>query len=104
VSEPTDYQPNDDGDGMELVMPFVVCQSKGGPYDDSAFAAGWQAGAIDQALQVAASGPAVTLRYPMVHAALVPQLELIGMKHGWPKFEAVSTADGWCEVTFTRER
>jgi hypothetical protein len=94
----------DDEGGMELVMPFVVCRSKGGPYDDGSFAAGWQAGEIDQALRVAEQGPAVRLRYPMVYAALIPQLELIGMKHGWLKFEAVPTAYGWCDVTFERER
>lgn len=27
-----------------LVMPFVVCESQGGPYDDNAYVAGFEAG------------------------------------------------------------
>lgn len=92
-------QPEDDA--MELVMPFVVVQSVGGPYDDDAFAFGWQAGAIDHALRVA--DPEVrSVCYGIVRAGIVPQVELIGMRHGFPVVTVEPTAEGWCEVTFER--
>lgn len=65
-----------------LVMPFVVCSSKGGPYEDTAFVAGYQAGGIDMALaaQSAISGEGMRVT---VYTALVPQLDLIAMRHGF---------------------
>lgn len=61
-----------------LVMPFVVCESKGGPYDDEAFVCGWEAASIDALL---AAGPDEVER--TVHAGLLPQLDLIAMEHGY---------------------
>ena len=73
MSEPAEYG---------LVMPFVVCASKGGPYEDQAFCAGYHAGSIDRELQHCAlnglSPDAVT-----VETSLVPQIDLIAMRHGF---------------------
>lgn len=66
---------------MSLVMPFVVVTSKGGPYDDTAFAAGWAAGEIDRALAAVAGFEVAVDR--MVPTALVPQIDLIAMRHGY---------------------
>lgn len=91
----------DDDIEYALVMPFVVCQSHGGPYEDQAFVAGYQAGQIDRALRAAAAIGATQLR-ATVYAALVPQLELIGMNHGFPSMTA-ENSDGtpeWSLVTF----
>lgn len=98
MTDPLD-QPQDDG--LTLVMPFVVCMSNGGPYEDSAFTAGFQAGEIDHALKVAAVSQAATVAFPMVHADLAPQLDLIGMNRGF-LVRVEATADGWCEATFER--
>lgn len=65
----------------ELVMPFVVCRSQGGVYDDEAFVAGYEAGQIDAALRAAAPMGVEMRRY--VHSALLPQLDLIAMEHGY---------------------
>lgn len=90
-------------DGFALVMPFVVCRSAGGPYEDLPFAAGWQAGQIDQALRTAATVPAATVHFPIVHAPLLTQLELIGMRHGYPRMTCEPTGHDqqWTAVTFT---
>lgn len=67
--EPEDYS---------LTMPFLVCVSEGGPYDDESFAAGWSCAVINEALQhpgVAWSGT--------VPKALLPQLDLIAMHRGY---------------------
>lgn len=93
-------QPEDDG--MELVMPFVVCQSKGGPYEDVAFAAGWQAGEIDRSLRIARVANVAVVEFPIVRAELVPQLELIGMRYDFGKITVEPTADTWCSVSLER--
>ena len=62
-----------------LVMPFVVCASQGGPYDDRAFVAGWECGALDQVLAVLRPYGATINRW--VKPELLPQLDLIAMKH-----------------------
>lgn len=88
---------DDDAVDYALVMPFVVCESKGGPYDDDAFTAGFTAGRIDVWLKVlptleAIGGPFSTAEPEMVRSALVPQLDLIAMRHGY-----VIDAEPWAE-------
>lgn len=81
-----------------LVMPFTVCTSKGGPYDDASFVAGYEMGLLDARL---ADGPA------RVNASLrsdsIPQIDLLAMRHGY----AVATEpweDGseWTLCEFTK--
>lgn len=66
---------------MELVMPFVVVASVGGPFDDQAYCAGYEMGALDSRLAAAACHglgcPTVT-----VLRGNVAQVELLAMKHG----------------------
>jgi len=87
---------------MAMVMPFTVVASAGGPYDDQAFIAGFQAGQVDKALQVAAAAGATELRVT-VFSTLVGQLELVGMRHGfghvvvdesaaWPQWSTLAFA------------
>jgi hypothetical protein len=93
-----------EGDGYNLVVPFVVCQSVGGPYDDDAFVAGFQAGQIDQALQAAAAVHAAEVRFT-VYTTLVKQLELIGMSRGFPVVLVAESDEvpEWSFVTFRAE-
>lgn len=65
-----------------IVVPFVVCQSQGGPYEDLAFCAGFEAGRISQALKSATAADATVLRYT-VRTELVKQLDLIAMDAGF---------------------
>lgn len=90
-------------DGVEygLVMPFVVVKSKGGPYDDDSFVAGWRAGVIDKQLE-AHDSPAVDGESPIsVETALLPQLDLIAMSHGYHMKFVPWTDEFWSLVTFT---
>ncbi len=97
-NDPMD-QPGEDGYG--LVMPFVACSSQGGPFDDESFVVGFQAGSIDKALAVAREATATEAVF-CVNSKLVKQLELIGMKNGFPVFEAEvwEEAPDWTYVTF----
>ena len=65
--------------GYELVMPFVVCRSQGGPYDDGAFVAGFECGALEARLTI--GRPASCELY--VRTASLPQIDLIAMRHGY---------------------
>lgn len=68
-------------DGAELVLPFVVVESVGGPFDDLAYTAGWEMGALDARLAAAKHHglgcPTVTIRRENVE-----QAELLAMRHG----------------------
>lgn len=86
-----------------LVMPFVVCASQGGPYEDQAFVAGYQAGLLDKALSVMAAIGGGELTSTVV-TALVPQLDLVAMKHGFAmEAEPCADAEGWTFATFRRQ-
>lgn len=70
---------DDDETGWELVMPFVVCASQGGPYDDEAFVAGFELGRIDRELAIYAALNHASLSF-QIRTELVPQLELLAMR------------------------
>lgn len=63
----------------ELVMPFVVVESTGGPYADAAFVAGYECGWIDAMLYALRPAGASLQRW--VYPALLAQIDLIAMKH-----------------------
>lgn len=75
--------PADDHEHDMSLVPFVVCQSKGGPYDDDAFAAGWHLGAIDAELATVAARRSHAPVLHTVRTASIPQLDLIAMRHGF---------------------
>lgn len=96
-------QPDPDEGSYGLVMPFVVVESAGGPYDDDAFVAGWAAGAIDRTLQLMADEAAVWELTFTVRTDLLPQLELIGMRHQFPVMRSVVTeVPEWSSVIYAR--
>lgn len=65
-----------------LLMPFVLTQSNGGPYEDAAFVSGWSLGALDAEMGICAHlGTVPRPRYlPTLDG---PQIELLGMKHNF---------------------
>ena len=92
-----------EGEAMELVMPFIVCTSQGGPYDDDSFTAGFLAGQIDQALKIAAAANCETLSWPIFRMALAPQVDLIAMRYGFAAVvEASDAYPEWGELVVTR--
>lgn len=73
-----------------LVMPFVACQSQGGAYDDSSFVAGYEAATVDAVL--GATQKVIGSFERWVVPGLVPQLDLIAMRHGY-----TTTSEPWDE-------
>lgn len=81
-----------------LVMPFVVCASQGGPYDDAAFVAGYELGHLAARLE---SGRHHFLRVTL-HTASMPQVDLLAMKCGYTMRYQVMPQDEWSDVEFTK--
>jgi hypothetical protein len=82
-----------------LRVPFVVCESEGGPYPDQPFVAGVQYGRVFDLLERGPNELRIT-----VYPELVPQLDLLAMDLGY-SFVAEPWQDGpdeWAFVTFTR--
>lgn len=93
-----------DDHGYSLVMPFVLCQSEGGHLDDTAFTFGWECGRLDADLAVG-----LHRVERILHADVMPQADLIAMKHGYnveaKEDDAVSEVAahiGWRSVAFTK--
>jgi hypothetical protein len=91
-------------DHWGLVMPFVVCASQGGTYEDQAFVAGWRLGQLDLELDSAVKTNKIVSA--TVRPMDLPQVDLIAMRYGYlatntPWEEA---PDEWVYVTFEREK
>lgn len=83
-----------------LVMPFTPAVLSGdGPYDDNAFVAGYQCGQIDRSLQVIRAAQGTGME-SMVYTPLIPQLELIAMRHGLVLETEDTGTEGWTFVKF----
>lgn len=99
-----DREDQPEGEGMELVLPFVLVASVGGPYDDDAFAAGWQCGDIDRTL---AQVPDTVdrLHWPVFRTALHRQVDLIAMRYGFDTVVVVPSQEWpeWGTLTIARE-
>lgn len=82
-----------------LVMPFVVCKTNGGVYDDAAFVAGVRYGDLWTRVK---AGEAIieTVEPP----ALVPQIDLLAMRDGYSlEVQPWSEApDEWAFVTLRK--
>lgn len=77
--------------GHALVMPFVVVASKGGPFDDQAYCAGYEAGLFNAGL---ALGRDVS---GTVRTDNLRQLDLIAMRYD-RTLEVEDAGDGWSFV------
>ncbi len=86
---------------FEMVMPFVVCESQGGVYDDDAYVAGFEAGRLDMALLLATPLlPGSEIKDPVpYHTANLPQLDLVAMRHGVTLIAEESEEPGWTYLT-----
>ena len=78
----------DDEEEEETVIPFIVCKSRGGQYDDESFEAGFYTGGVDRALKIANKVGTFEAVF-LVPDGVIPQLELIGMNYGFPVMEVV---------------
>lgn len=88
---------DDEAPQMRLLMPFVVVTSKGGPYDDASFTAGWEMGKLDRDLSALPRQHQITIR-----TLNVPQADLIGMRYGYRcEAETSTEVPEWTFVTFS---
>ncbi len=85
-----------------LVMPFVVCKDDGGRYDDESFVAGYRCCEIDMTLRFMA--PISNTLEWYVEPGLLPQLDLIAMRHGWTMTSEPwgDHPDEWTRVSFEK--
>ena len=89
-----------DGHPYGLAVPFVAARSGGGPYDDAAFAAGFQVGQLHTAMAVGARLGTRSAEW-VVRDSLAKQLDLIAMFHGYTS-RAVPLDDGWARFSVVR--
>lgn len=81
-----------------LVMPFVNVASKGGPYADDAYCAGWHMGSLDARLE-----PRWLAKVSeTIRSADASQADLLAMKHGYSVRLTPSDYDEWTFAEFVR--
>ena len=86
----------------EVVMPFVVCESTGGKFNDDSYAAGWEASKIDSELAVANLFGALPAGRTVLRPNL-PQLDLVAMRYGFVMTTELPEAFiDWAHVSFER--
>jgi hypothetical protein len=90
---------NEEQPGHELVMPFVSLASKGGPFDDAAFTAGYEMGLLDAEL---AHPYTFGLVYRTLRRENREQADLIAMRHGWRATFNDIESDEWVGAEFLR--
>jgi hypothetical protein len=93
--------PNPDGPEATMIMPFVACQTNGGPFDDGSFSAGFAAGQLWAELEC---GDVPSDRPILVE--LADQMDLIAMNFGYRMevlVEAETELAEWMMVRFVPE-
>jgi hypothetical protein len=104
--------PERDGEGeYGLVIPFLPVASKGGPYDDEAFVAGFEMGRLDEVLRsrlgalIQPLGIGTGRIETMIHTPNAAQADLIAMRHGYScTAEVCEEAPEWTRVIFEPAR
>lgn len=97
VTDDTVYPPEDnDETTYSPVMPFTCVTSKGGPYDDDAFTAGFAMGQLWETLADRSVIHAATIR-----SSCEEQADLIAMHHGY-NVVVLGRVDEWVMVEFMR--
>lgn len=90
-------------EAMSLVVPFTVCKSQGGPYEDQSFTAGFQAGSMFTMLEVTKLLGGANTMPRVAYQQLVPLLDLIAMRFGYTVDYDMSEYADWVTVTFKKE-
>lgn len=93
MTEREDHEPE-----YGLVMPFVNVVSKGGPYDDLAYCAGWHMGGLDARLE----HRHLARVSETIRTADASQADLLAMKHGYSVRLDSSDYDEWTFAEFVR--
>lgn len=83
-------------DDVELGVPLIPVASQGGPYDDDAYMAGWEMGAL--AVELEYTRPPLLQR--KVRRDNVRQADLLGMRYGY-RVEVGEGVAGWVPLRLT---
>lgn len=83
--------------GYELIMPFLPVESQGGPYDDLAYSAGFEMGALYAKLGQDKPAPQTIT----VHRDNHQQADLIAMRHGYTTEFQSEDEGGWVCLALT---
>lgn len=78
-------------------MPFVCCESQGGPYADEPFVAGYELGQLSARLEARPT----FLRLPL-RTASMRQVDLLAMRHGYSLRQHVMPMAEWTDVELLR--
>lgn len=85
--------------GYELIMPFLPVQSRGGPYDDHAYAAGYEMGHLAATLAMY-EPPTLDIT---IHATNHEQADLVAMRHNYFIESTTPDASGvWLHLKLQR--
>ena len=98
-SEPIQPDPGERVHEYNLLLPFLPVESKGGPYDDLAFCAGYDVGYLHAQMRLGEEGVITT----QVRSALVEQLDLCAMESDW-HMQNNGEEDDWTSVVLLRGR
>lgn len=83
----------------DLVLPFLPVASKGGPFDDASYMAGYEMGVVDATLR--ASNILRKTVTATIHTANTEQADLIAMRHGFVSHaEELDSWPGWSTIRF----
>jgi hypothetical protein len=88
-------------EALSLAVPFTVCASEGGPFDDAAFVGGFDCGVMHTEMRLLSRiGATPAARW--VKPAILDQLDLLAMDSGYTiKRGEADPASGFVWVTFT---
>lgn len=95
----SDPMPEDGEAEYGIVMPFVLCKSNGGPYDDAAFVSGARMGALEVTLRLAQAIPELKPRGLYAHPEEAQQIDLLAMRFGFTS-HAEPYSDEWTLFEF----
>lgn len=85
----------------DLVMPFVLTNDNGGPYDPAAFVSGYRLGQLDSALALCQTVPLTEPTELVAPPNEAEQIDLIAMKNGYKSSQREYDSDSdWSVYAF----
>ena len=85
-----------------LLMPFLPVESRGGPFPDDAYVAGWEMGRTDAVLGTAAALGLTPDTGLLIHRENREQVDLLAMHHGFTTEYEPIDGDEWVRVDFSK--
>lgn len=104
MTDPGPVPDGPDGDEFEILVPFIVCKSEGGVFDDDSFTAGFECATVYADLKYAKGAPSglpMTPHEAVLRTDNVKQIDLLAMHLGYKTRAVVWDEDpAWSVVFF----